>query len=51
VGQNVCEPRNVDSSDILLRIKRAVITGHYAFTEKAITELEADHLSESDALE
>jgi hypothetical protein len=35
--------------DILVRIKRAVIAGQYIFSEKASMELEADHLTESDA--
>ncbi|HUO10509.1 MAG TPA: hypothetical protein VM008_19545 [Phycisphaerae bacterium] len=38
-------------SDILIRIKRAVLAGHYQFTEKARVELEIDGLVESDALE
>ena len=29
-------------SDILVRIKRAVLAGHYAFSEKARMEMEAD---------
>ncbi|HBB97930.1 MAG TPA: hypothetical protein DC054_21320 [Blastocatellia bacterium] len=29
-------------SDVLLRIKRAVLTGHYAFSEKARTEMKID---------
>ena len=38
-------------SNILVRIKRAVISGHYAFSEKASQELEADCLSEMDIVE
>ena len=33
-------------SDTLVRIKRAVLAGHYAFSEKASMELEADGLTE-----
>ena len=35
-------------SDILVRIKRAVLAGHYAFSEKARIEMEADGLTELD---
>lgn len=38
-------------SDALLRIKRAVMRGHYAFSEKARSELETDGLTEQDAAE
>jgi len=38
-------------SDTLIRIKRAVLDGRYRFTDKAEIELEADGLSERDALE
>src|SRR5437016_31570 len=38
-------------SDVLVRIKRAVLAGHYAFTDKARTEMKADGLTEFDALE
>jgi hypothetical protein len=38
-------------SDILVRIKRAVLAGHYAFSEKASLELEADGLTELDVVE
>jgi hypothetical protein len=34
--------------DILVRIKRAVLAGRYAFSEKARTEMEADRLTEAD---
>ena len=37
--------------DILVRIKRAVIAGHYAFSEKARQEMEADGLTELDVAE
>ena len=37
--------------DILVRIKRAVLTGHYAFSEKARIEMEADGLTELDVAE
>lgn len=32
-------------SDILIRIKRAVLAGNYAFSEKARIDMEADSLS------
>lgn len=38
-------------SDILKRIKRAIIAGNYEFSIKALVELDADGLTESDALE
>lgn len=38
-------------SDILIRIKRAVLAGHYAFSEKARMEMEADGLTELDVAE
>ena len=38
-------------SDILVRIKRAVLAGHYAFSEKARLEMEADSLIELDVAE
>ena len=38
-------------SDILIRIKRAILAGNYEFTEKARIELRADGLAESDVLE
>ena len=39
------------SSDILRRIKRAVLAGNYAFSEKALLEMEADGLTELDIAE
>ncbi|MEW6686142.1 MAG: hypothetical protein AB1393_08055 [Candidatus Edwardsbacteria bacterium] len=39
------------SDDILVRIKRAVLAGHYAFSEKARLEMEADSLTELDVAE
>lgn len=39
------------SSDILRRIKRAVLSGNYAFSEKALLEMEADSLTELDIAE
>ena len=39
------------SSDILRRIKRAVLLGNYAFSEKALIEMEADSLTELDVAE
>ena len=38
-------------SDILVRIKRAVLAGNYAFSEKARIEMEADGLTELDVAE
>jgi hypothetical protein len=38
-------------SDILVRIKRAVLAGCYAFSEKARIEMEADSLTELDVAE
>jgi len=38
-------------SDILVRIKRAVLAGNYAFSEKARLEMEADGLTELDVAE
>lgn len=37
--------------EILVRIKRAVLSGHYAFSEKARFEMEADGLTELDVAE
>lgn len=39
------------SSDILRRIKRAVLAGNYAFSEKALLEMEGDGLTELDIAE
>ena len=38
-------------SDLLIRIKRAVLAGNYAFSEKARIEMEADSLTELDVAE
>ena len=38
-------------SDILIRIKRAVLAGRYAFSEKARLEMEADGVTELDVAE
>jgi hypothetical protein len=38
-------------SNTLVRIKRALLAGHYAFSEKASLELEADGLTELDVVE
>lgn len=38
-------------SDILVRIKRAVLAGRYAFSEKASLEMEVDGLTELDVIE
>lgn len=37
--------------DLLVRIKRAILAGRYAFSEKARTEMEADSLTELDVAE
>ena len=39
------------SRDVLRRIKRAVLAGNYAFSEKALLEMEADGLTELDVAE
>ena len=39
------------SNDILRRIKRAILAGNYAFSEKAFIELDADGLTELDVAE
>ena len=38
-------------TDTLVRIKRAVLAGHYAFSYKATVEMEADSLTELDVVE
>ncbi len=38
-------------ADVLLRIKRAVLSGRYAFSEKARLEMERDGLTELDVAE
>jgi ribosomal protein S3 len=38
-------------SEILVRIKRAVLAGHYAFSEKARVEMEVDGITELDVAE
>lgn len=38
-------------SDLLVRIKRAVLSGHYVFSEKARLEMAADRLTELDVAE
>jgi hypothetical protein len=37
--------------DVLIRIKRAVLAGRYAFSEKARLEMETDDLTELDVAE
>jgi hypothetical protein len=39
------------SSDVLRRIKRAVLVGNYAFSQKALLEMEANSLAELDIAE
>ena len=38
-------------SDVLIRIKRAVLAGRYAFSEKARVEMEVNNLTELDVAE
>ena len=38
-------------SDVLIRIKRAVLAGRYAFSEKARIEMEVNNLTELDVAE
>src|SRR5580765_3799291 len=38
-------------SDVLARIKRAVLAGHYAFSDKARTEMKVDGITELDVAE
>lgn len=38
-------------SDVLVRIKRAILAGRYAFSEKARVEMDVDALSELDVAE
>ncbi len=38
-------------SDVLVRIKRTVLAGRYAFSENARTEMEASGLTELDVVE
>jgi hypothetical protein len=38
-------------SDVLVRIKRAILEGRYEFSEKARTEMKADGLTELDVVE
>ncbi len=37
--------------DVLIRIKRAVLSGRYVFSEKARIEMEADGITELDVVE
>lgn len=37
--------------EVLVRIKRAVLSGHYAFSEKARIEMEVDGLTDLDVAE
>ncbi|MCI0690559.1 hypothetical protein L0337_00965 [candidate division KSB1 bacterium] len=38
-------------SDVLVKIKRLVLKGHYKFSEKASLEMEADGITEFDVVE
>ena len=37
--------------DTLVRIKRAVVAGHYGFSDKAETEMDRDNVTETDVAE
>jgi len=43
--------RRITESDVLVRIKRAVLAGRYAFSEKARVEMECDGLTDLDVAE
>lgn len=47
----VARGKTVTGGDVLLRIKRAVLTGRYAFSETARIEMEIDGLTELDIAE
>jgi hypothetical protein len=47
----VAKRKRDNSGDILVRIKRAVLAGKYAFSEKARVEMESDGLTELDVAE
>ncbi len=38
-------------SDVLVRIKRAVLAGHFEFSRKAADEMDADNLTRLDVAE
>jgi len=38
-------------SDVLIRIKRAVLAGNYRFSQKALLEMDADAITELDVAE
>jgi len=38
-------------TDVLVRIKRAVLAGHFAFSEKAFMEMDADRITKQDVVE
>lgn len=38
-------------TDVLVRIKRAVLTGSYRFAEKALNEMDVEHISVLDVVE
>jgi ribosomal protein S3 len=38
-------------TDLLIRIKRSILAGHYAFSEKARIEMEIDAITEMDVTE
>ena len=37
-------------SSALLKIKRLILRGQYAFTEKAVIEIDCDHLTEEEVI-
>jgi hypothetical protein len=47
----MAERKGLGIKDVLVRIKRAVLAGRYAFSEKARLEMEADALTELDVAE
>jgi len=38
-------------SDVLVRIKRAILAGHFRFSRKALDEMDADGIAETDVVE
>jgi hypothetical protein len=48
----VKRPKEEDwMTDVLVRIKRAVLAGRYVFSEKALMEMEADCITEQDVVQ
>lgn len=48
---HLCLIDSIAMNDVLVRIKRAVLAGHYVFSEKARAEMEADRLTSLDVAE